>query len=194
MKHRLYVDEVGNPDLGSSDRDDHRFLCLAGVIFNLKYVNDVLNPQIEKQFNKELLSKLDEWAFTVISVTIDKKEHVERYSTWRYDPYHYCLEVLLERYIFFLDSVNCPEDVMAESRGGKEDRRLKDAYNRLYKNGTDIRQVLIEDSSRHELQIGIVQKQVKIKWKARRTMSSENRTCQNCNFFQELQEPQNGIC
>ena len=25
-------------------------------------------------------------------------------------------------------------------------------------------------------------------------MSSENRTCQNCNFFQELQEPQNGIC
>ncbi len=25
-------------------------------------------------------------------------------------------------------------------------------------------------------------------------MSNENRTCQNCNYFQELQEPQDGIC
>ena len=65
MKCRLYVDEVGNPDLGSSNKDDHRFLCLAGVVFDLNYV--------------------------------------ERYSTWRYDPYHYCQEVLIERYRLFLD-------------------------------------------------------------------------------------------
>ena len=53
MKCRLYVDEVGNPDLGSSDKPDHRFLCLAGVIFDLKYVNNVLFPEIESRGGKE---------------------------------------------------------------------------------------------------------------------------------------------
>ena len=47
MKCRLYVDEVGNPDLRSSDKADHRYLCLAGVVFNLDYVKNVLNPEIE---------------------------------------------------------------------------------------------------------------------------------------------------
>jgi len=48
MKYRLYVDEVGNPDLKSSDHEDLRYLCLTGVIFELKYVDDVLFPEIEK--------------------------------------------------------------------------------------------------------------------------------------------------
>lgn len=175
MKYRLYVDEVGNPDLGSSDKDDHRYLCLTGVAFNLGYVNDVLYPQIEKlkrdffgshpddpiilhrkeliykkppfsvlkdpevekKFNKELLKKLGEWEYTVISVTIDKQEHVERYSTWRYDPYHYCQEVLIERYRLFMNINNHWGDVMFESRGGKEDRRLKDSFRRIADNGTN---------------------------------------------------------
>lgn len=175
MKCRLYIDEVGNPDLGSSNKDDHRFLCLAGVIFDLKYVNDILNPQIEvlkrkyfgshpddpvifhrkellykkppfsvlkdpkieKQFNEELLKKLKEWEYTVIAVTIDKREHVERYSTWRYDPYHYCQEVLIERYRLFLDIEDKIGDVMFESRGGKEDRRLKDSFRRITTSGTN---------------------------------------------------------
>lgn len=175
MKYRLYVDEVGNPDLGSSDKDDHRFLCLTGVIFNLDYVNDVLNPQIEslkrdflgshpddpiilhrkellykkppfsilqnpeveKKFNEKLLLKLDEWEYSVIAVTIDKKEHVDRYSTWRYDPYHYCQEILIERYRLYLDINDTRGDVMFESRGGKEDRRLKDSFRRITESGTN---------------------------------------------------------
>ncbi len=31
-KYRIYIDEVGNPDLGSSDDPNHRFLSLTGVI------------------------------------------------------------------------------------------------------------------------------------------------------------------
>jgi hypothetical protein len=31
-KHRIYIDEVGNPDLESSDDPNHRFLSLTGVI------------------------------------------------------------------------------------------------------------------------------------------------------------------
>lgn len=36
------------------------------------------------------------------------------------------MEILIER--FFLESVNAVGDVMVESRGGKEDARLKKTY------------------------------------------------------------------
>jgi hypothetical protein len=43
------------------------------------------------------------------------------YQVWRYDPYYYCLALLLERFTFFLEQRNAVGDVLAESRGGKED-------------------------------------------------------------------------
>ena len=36
-KLRLYVDEVGNPDLGHSDDPNHRFLSLTGVALDLRH-------------------------------------------------------------------------------------------------------------------------------------------------------------
>ncbi len=47
MKHRIYIDEVGNPDLGSSDNPNNRFLSLTGVILDFGYVQTVLHPQME---------------------------------------------------------------------------------------------------------------------------------------------------
>jgi hypothetical protein len=174
MKFRLYVDEVGNPDLKSSDNQEHRFLSLTGVAFELGYVSKVLYPELEelkknffgshpdepiilhrkeilkkkppfaslkdpevlKSFNEALISKLESWEYSVISVLIDKKEHDERYSTWKYDPYHYCQEVLVERFRLFLDIKNQMGDLMFESRGGKEDMRLKRSFRNIMNNGT----------------------------------------------------------
>ena len=72
----------------------------------------------------------------MISVCIDKKRHKETYTTWRYDPYHYCLEVLLERLVFFLKQNGGQGDALAESRGGKADLRLKDSFTRLFEAGS----------------------------------------------------------
>ena len=47
MKYRIYIDEVGNPDLGSSDNPNHRYLSLTGVILDLDYVRATLHPQME---------------------------------------------------------------------------------------------------------------------------------------------------
>lgn len=47
MKYRIYIDEVGNPDLESSDNPNHRFLSLTGIILELDYVKSVLHPQME---------------------------------------------------------------------------------------------------------------------------------------------------
>lgn len=174
-KFRMYVDEVGNPDLESSDNPNHRFLSLTGVIISLDHVKDTIYPEMEAlktryfdshpddpvilhrkellnarspfqnlrnievrmAFDNDLLKCLTTWEYTVITVCLDKKKHKETYATWRYDPYHYCLAILMERFNFWLNRHGSVGDVMAESRGGKEDIRLKDSFSRLWKQGTD---------------------------------------------------------
>lgn len=196
MKYRLYVDEVGNPDLNSSADENHRFLCLAGIIIDLEYVAKVISPQLEDikvkyfgshpdepvifhrkellykkppfsvlsnsetehDFNEELLRKLKEWDYCVITVIIDKREHFYKYSTWRYDPYHYCQEVLIERYRLFLDINKSKGDVMVESRGAKEDMRLKKSFRTILESGT-------HNISSEDLQSHLTSLELKVKSK-----------------------------
>jgi len=197
MKYRVYIDEVGNPDLGSSDNPNHQFLSLTGVIIELGYTKHTLYPQMEqlkakyfdqhpdepmvfhrkeimnakppfgklkdlnvrRKFDKELLGLFRSWQYIVLSVCLDKKRHKETYATWRYDPYHYCLAMLLERYVLFLERIGARGDAMAESRGGREDRRLKDSFNRLWAQGTEY-----IDAAR--VQAVLTSTQLKVKQKA----------------------------
>jgi hypothetical protein len=94
------------------------------------------DPQIQQQFDDALMGYLTRTDFRVITVVIDKLEHLNRYTVWRYDPYHYCLEILLERYIYFLRDRASTGDCMAEIRGAKPDRRLIRNYEYLHRNGT----------------------------------------------------------
>jgi hypothetical protein len=197
MKYRIYIDEVGNPDLDSSDNPIHRYLSLTGVIAELEYIQSAVHPQMEElkyryfrshpdnpvifhrkemvkylypfetlrdpsirdAFDRELLNLLASWEYRVISVCLDKKKHKETYSVWRYDPYHYLLAILLERYVFFLERESAQGDVMAESRGGKEDLRLKDSFRKLVERGTDY--ILPE-----RFQSSLTSKELKIKQKS----------------------------
>ena len=95
------------------------------------------DPDVEQRFNTALLTALARWDYRVITVVLDKKAHRDQYQMWNYHPYHYCLEVLLERFVLFLHSHHHRGDVMVEARGGKEDSKLKDSYTRLYERGTD---------------------------------------------------------
>lgn len=173
-KYRIYIDEVGNSDMGSSNDPNHRYLSLTGIIFELSYVQKVVstkldylkqkffdshpdepiilhrkelvnkkypfkklkNPEIEKEFNREFLEILKDLEYTIITVLIDKLEHKSQYTVWTYNPYHYCLAVLVERYFRFLSNKNSIGDIMIESRGGKEDIRLKKSYRKIYDEGT----------------------------------------------------------
>ena len=193
----MYIDEVGNSDLNSSENPLHRFLSLTGVIIDLEYIRDIVFPNMEKlkakyfnyhpdepiifhrkelinakhpfevlrnekikeSFDSDLLAYLREWEYFAVTVCLDKKSHKDTYKAWRYDPYHYCLAILLERYFFFLSSKHVQGDVMAESRGGKEDKRLKASFLKLWKEGTPY----IAPEKFHEV---LTSKQLKVKPKA----------------------------
>ncbi len=174
-KYRIYIDEVGNPDVGSSSNPNQRYLSLTGIILELGYVENTLfpeleslkrkyfhshpdepivfhrkelvnklppfevlrSPDVEQSFNSDLLNNLHQWQYTAITVVIDKLQLIEQYKIWRYDPYHYCLKVLIERYVLWLQAHQEFGDVLAELRGGKEDLRLKKSFERVYEEGSD---------------------------------------------------------
>lgn len=193
MKYRMYVDEVGNNDLGASQDPNHRYLSLTGVVLELMYVNNTLfptledlkhrffgshpdepvvlhrkelvnkkppfealrDPAVELAFNQELLGLFQRLDYTVFTVVVDKLEHLQRYQVWRYDPYHYCLMILTERFVLWLKRRSTVGDVMAESRGGKEDRRLKESFERVYDSGSNYvkRQVFAAHLTSRQLKV-----------------------------------------
>jgi hypothetical protein len=146
-------------DYFKSHPDDPIILHRKELV-NAKYPFIALKDEkIKRKFDKELLAFLNEWEYSVITVCLDKKAHKDTYNVWRYDPYHYCLAMLLERYTFFLEQKQIPGDVMAESRGGKEDRRLKASFAKLWQEGTQF----ISPERFHEV---FTSKQLKVKPKS----------------------------
>lgn len=91
---------------------------------------------LNEQFNSTLLWLIDTLQYKVITAIIDKNEHLQRYEVWRAEPYHYCMEVLLERYCLFLKVNNSTGDVIIEARSKKQDKKLKKAYKYYRQNGT----------------------------------------------------------
>jgi hypothetical protein len=61
------------------------------------------DPAARERFDTELLELLADLDYTVFTTVIDKLEHKRRYSVWRYDPYNYCLHMILERYVMWLE-------------------------------------------------------------------------------------------
>jgi hypothetical protein len=166
MTCRLYIDEVGNDDVKTpSERflsltgiitklhgHDH---VITPEIEKLKrdlfHHDPFTNPVILHR--KEIVRKERpfgalqdpavnaEWEKTLpyiaITVIIDKQEHLKKYQVWHFNPYHYCLTALVERYVLWLNTHGLTGDVVAEPRFKRVDRKLKSAFQYICYNGTD---------------------------------------------------------
>jgi hypothetical protein len=161
-----YVDTKVAPQLEALKRRFFRTHVDEPVILHRKELvnrqypfQSLRDSAVEKAFNADLLGLLKSLDYTTITVVIDKYEHLQRYKVWRYDPYHYCQEVLLERYVLWLEHQSATGDVMAESRGGREDRRLKESFQRIWRDGTPY-------VSAAQLASRLSSKQLKVKTKA----------------------------
>lgn len=111
---------------------------------------------IKKIYNELLFDLIENSNYLICCVVLDKKEHFSRYGETAYHPYHYCLNVLLERYTFFLEERNSRGDVIAESRGKNEDNELRDAYRTFFNDGTYFR-------SKGSVQARLTSSEIKIK-------------------------------
>jgi hypothetical protein len=113
------------------------------------------DKDFEKKFNENYFTLLKEMDYKICAVVLDKKDHLGKYQTSANHPYHYCLDILLERYTHFLEK-NGRGDVWAEARGKKEDNALRASYERFYQYGTNFR-------SPQYIQKTLTSKKIKIK-------------------------------
>ena len=161
-----HIRETVHPEMESlkvryfDSHPDEPVILHRKELFNGLYpFRSLRDGEIRRAFDHDLLRHLREWEYSVITVCLDKKKHVETYGGWNNDPYHYCMEILLELFNSWLRRRNARGDVMAESRAGKEDMRLKKGFRDLWTFGTD-------KVNPEQFQSSLTSKDLKIKSKA----------------------------
>lgn len=87
------------------------------------------------QFEDAWLELVSNSNYIAIAGAIDKVAHKDKYKVWQHDPYHYCLEILVERFVRWMKRHKFVGDVLIESRDKWADKRLKKAYAHFYNNG-----------------------------------------------------------
>jgi len=122
----------------SKHHPDDPIILHRKELVNANYpFQELRDSNVRISFEKDVLDLIETADYKIITVVIDKKEQLKKYKVWQYDPYHYSLMILLERYYLYLSANNIMGDVFAESRGGRDDRRLKKSFRRLYDEGTN---------------------------------------------------------
>jgi hypothetical protein len=91
---------------------------------------------INADWEDSILRLIEVLPYIAMTVMIDKHEHKDRYKVWLFNPYHYCMIALLERYVLWLHRHNHQGDVVAEPRYKSQDKKLKKAFNYFYDHGT----------------------------------------------------------
>lgn len=54
---------------------------------------------VNEDWEKSILDLIEKLPYIANTVTIDKHEHVQKYLVWQFNPYHYCMRALIERYV-----------------------------------------------------------------------------------------------
>jgi hypothetical protein len=138
------------------DPDEPPILHREDIIKKSGLFTKLNDKDFETDFNQKIFDIVSNTKYIICCVVLDKKSHFEKYSSAAYHPYHYCLNILLERYSWLLEEYDFHGDVMAESRGKREDNELRSAYNTFYTRGTYFR-------SKESIQQRITSKSLKTK-------------------------------
>lgn len=115
--------------------DDPVILHREDMINARKAFKNLRDEDKREAFNHDLLAIIQKAEFRVMAVVIDKAVLKQKYGEGAAHPYHLGLGFLLQRYAGFLNRINRVGDVVAEARGGAEDRRLEESYIRVYEHG-----------------------------------------------------------
>lgn len=95
------------------------------------------DPTFRLSFYNALNELIDSWDFKIIACGIKLNDHIARYGRNAHDPYHYSLNVVVERFCKELEDTPDEGFICAEMRNPGLDRDLKAAWNQICRDGTD---------------------------------------------------------
>jgi hypothetical protein len=97
----------------------------------------VLNDEAKRAlFDEALQRAMSRTQYVVITALIDKMGMMNQPRWQNQHPYHYLMEILVEKYTQFLERQNSTGDLMPEGRKGKKDRALQAAFEKVLREGT----------------------------------------------------------
>lgn len=85
-------------------------------------------PGRRDAWGEEIIAFMKSLPIQIYTVVIDKQAQFDTYGAAARNPYAYCLRVLLNRIRGYLFLRNATADVVAESRGHREDKQLQREY------------------------------------------------------------------
>lgn len=94
------------------------------------------DDELREKFDTDLINILKQSEYRVITAVIDKKEMIERFHWRQQHPYHYLMEIIVEKYAQWLERIAGYGDIMPEKRRGPADTNLQMAYESVWANGT----------------------------------------------------------
>lgn len=89
------------------------------------------DPEISAHWEDRIIQFLDLHVAQVITAVLDKEAFLRNSQSSGLRPYGCCMETLTSIYDQWLGQVGGTGDVMAESRGKKEDRELKEDFRKF---------------------------------------------------------------
>ena len=120
----------------SHDPDDPIIFHRSDICKKKKHFGALNNPIKSALFDRAILRIFEVTQYTVITAMVDKKALLLK-EEWRNDhPYHFLMEILIEKYVQFLERKKSRGDVMPEGRQGKKDAALQRAFLEVCENGT----------------------------------------------------------
>lgn len=91
-------------------------------------------PAKDQAFCADLLAFLRDQEYVLVTVVLDKESMKTHHGPRAWEPYGYCLRILLQRFIRFLEPGDVG-DVLVEGRGKDVDRELSRYYRAFYMTG-----------------------------------------------------------
>ncbi|WP_070138422.1 DUF3800 domain-containing protein [Crocinitomix algicola] len=99
----------------------------------------LFDMKLKAKFYKKLNQVISNSQYKIIASAINKNRYIKQYGRLGNDVYELSLSFIIERAVFYLDSLNKNRielNIVIEKRGKKEDRQLHEHFQRLLARGT----------------------------------------------------------
>ncbi|MCK0120106.1 DUF3800 domain-containing protein [Loktanella sp. F6476L] len=118
------------------DPDDVVHLHRSDIVKRKSVFGQLNDNKKRELFDGLVLNLVQNTEFRLITVVIDKLEMTRQHHWEQKHPYHYLMEIMVEKFVQFLERVDDIGDIMPEARQGKKDRKLQEVFSDAKQNGT----------------------------------------------------------
>lgn len=118
------------------DPDEPIIFHRADIVKRKKAFGVLRDADKARLFDKAIMRLLSSTEYTVISALVDKKALASKEEWRKNHPYHFLMEILIEKYVQLLERRKSRGDIMPEGRKGKKDSALQNAFLGVCSEGT----------------------------------------------------------